>query len=72
MDVAGYFRVDTDAAREILSAVLGSTARWRQAADRLGLKATAIADMTPAFEHAEAIEARRIATGPTSPRKIVD
>jgi serine/threonine-protein kinase HipA len=40
MDVAGYFRVDTDAAREVLSAVLGSTTRWRQTADRLGLKAT--------------------------------
>ena len=72
MDVAGYFRVDTDAARETLSAVLGSTTRWRQVAQRVGLTATAIADMAPAFEHAQAIEARRIATGPTSPRNIVD
>jgi serine/threonine-protein kinase HipA len=68
MDVAGYFRVDADAAREILSAVLGSTTQWRQVAHRVGLTATAIGDMAPAFEHAQAIEARRIARGPKRPR----
>jgi serine/threonine-protein kinase HipA len=62
LDAAGYFRIDPDAAREILSAVLESTRRWRQVADRAGLKATAIADMAPAFEHAQAIEAQRIAS----------
>jgi serine/threonine-protein kinase HipA len=71
MDVAGYFRVDPDAAREILSAVLGSTTRWRQVAHRVGLTATAIADMAPAFEHAQAIEARRIASGPKHPRNHI-
>ena len=73
MDIAGYFRVDANAAREILSAVLESTTRWQQVANRVGLTATAITDMAPAFEHAQTIEARRIASGPKRPRNhIVD
>jgi serine/threonine-protein kinase HipA len=61
MDVAGYFRVDADRAREILSEVLDATSRWRQIADQVGLSRTATADMAPAFEHAQAREAKRIA-----------
>jgi serine/threonine-protein kinase HipA len=61
MDVAGYFRVDAGRAREILSDVLDATSRWRQVADQVGLSRTATADMAPAFEHAQASEAQRIA-----------
>jgi serine/threonine-protein kinase HipA len=60
-DVAGYFRVDADRAREILSEVLDATSRWRQVADQVGLSRAATADMAPAFEHAQAGEAQRIA-----------
>jgi serine/threonine-protein kinase HipA len=61
MDVAGYFRVDAGHAREILSDVLDATSRWRQVADQVGFARTATADMAPAFEHAQAREAQRIA-----------
>jgi serine/threonine-protein kinase HipA len=60
MDVAGYFRVDADQARDILGEVLDATSRWRQVADQAGLSRSAITDMAPAFEHAQASEAQRM------------
>jgi hypothetical protein len=68
MDVAGYFRVDADGAREMLGEVLEATSRWRQVADEVGLSRTAIADMAPAFEHAQTGEAQRIAGWQKHPR----
>jgi hypothetical protein len=69
IDVAGYFRVDAGRAREVLREVLDATSSWRQVADQVGLSRTAAADMAPAFEHARASEAQRIARWQKRPAK---
>jgi serine/threonine-protein kinase HipA len=59
--VAGDFRLDEKAAREILCEVGEATSTWRQVAKAQGLQRSAIEAMAPAFEHEEsrAVEALR-------------
>jgi serine/threonine-protein kinase HipA len=61
MNVAHYFRLDDDDARQILGEVGGATSQWRTVAEEAGLDRTAIEQMTPAFEHDQAKRARQIA-----------
>ena len=51
MDVAGYFRLDDDAARQVLSEVSDATSQWRKIAQETGLDGASIEQMAPAFEH---------------------
>jgi serine/threonine-protein kinase HipA len=60
MNVAGYFRLDDDDARQVLGEVSDATNRWRTAAEETGLDHTAIERMAPAFEHGQASRAREI------------
>lgn len=52
--VASLFRLKASEAREVLSEVRTAVARWRQVATGHGLPKSAIAAMSPAFEHFQA------------------
>jgi serine/threonine-protein kinase HipA len=58
MDIAAYFRLSEADAVQTLGEVLNATSRWHEIAARLGLNATAIRDMAPAFDHQQASAAR--------------
>jgi serine/threonine-protein kinase HipA len=60
MDVAEYFRLDGDDARQVLGEVSAATGQWRTAAEQVHLDRAAIERMTPAFEHDQADRARQI------------
>lgn len=60
MGVASYFRLDYDAALEILSQVTRSVMRWRHVAASHGLRPYDLDIMEPAFEHAETELARSL------------
>lgn len=60
MGVVEHFRLGGDTARGVLREVADATRRWRTAADEAGLDRTAIEQMAPAFEHAQAVRARQI------------
>lgn len=62
MHVAGYFRLDEDRARQVLSDVSNATGQWRAAAEGVGLDRTELERMAPAFEHDRASRARQIIT----------
>jgi vacuolar-type H+-ATPase catalytic subunit A/Vma1 len=62
--VAELFRLSRAEAGSVLAEVSDSTTRWREVARRMGVKAGAIAEMEPAFQHPPADRAREIATGP--------
>jgi len=53
MEVAGYFELLDEKAREIAAEVGKAAARWRNEAARHGLKQTEIDRMASAFEHAD-------------------
>jgi serine/threonine-protein kinase HipA len=59
LDVAGYFGLSVEKAREIASEVGKGVARWRSEAERYGLKRTEIDRMASAFEHQDLKKARR-------------
>jgi serine/threonine-protein kinase HipA len=61
MGVAEYFRLDEDEARMVLADVANATAQWETAARKAGLDRSALARMAPAFEHAQADAAGKIA-----------
>jgi serine/threonine-protein kinase HipA len=50
MNVAGYFRLTDNDARQILAEVSWATDQWRSAARQTGLNQAAIEQMAPAFE----------------------
>lgn len=52
--VADAFRIDDDAAHQILGEVARATAEWRRVAAGAGLPEAEIARMAPAFEHDQA------------------
>lgn len=54
VDVASEFRLDDTARRRVLGDVASAVKQWRSVADRNGLRAAEIDEMSPAFEHAEA------------------
>jgi serine/threonine-protein kinase HipA len=58
LSVADFFGLDSSAALDVLADVARSTRNWRRAAQRYGLTQRDLDDMGPAFEHAEATEAR--------------
>ena len=58
MGVAGYFRLDADAALVVLTAVVNAVAAWRDVARSQGLTGREVELMKPAFEHPEAERAR--------------
>jgi serine/threonine-protein kinase HipA len=51
LDVAGYFELAPDEARQIAKQAGQAVAKWRQEAERLGLTGAAIERMESAFEH---------------------
>lgn len=53
LSVAGYFRITTHRAREILTQVEAAVAGWREAARRLGMTDIDIDQFADAFEHEE-------------------
>jgi hypothetical protein len=57
LDVAPEFRLDPSEARIVLDEVCSATSSWREVAERTGLQEE-IDIVAPAFEHAEAEEAR--------------
>jgi serine/threonine-protein kinase HipA len=59
MSVAGYFRLDADAAL-VLADVINAVAAWRDVAKSHGLMSREIELMKPAFEHPEAERARNL------------
>lgn len=60
MSVAGYFRLEADAARTMLAEVVQATAAWRDVAKSRGLTNREVELMRPAFEHAEVERARSL------------
>jgi len=58
MEVAGYFELDTDMAREIAAAVGDAVSKWRAEAARHGLTKPEIDRMASAFEHQDLEMAR--------------
>ena len=62
VNVAERFRLSVPEARMILSDVSRATTTWRDVAASNGLDQAAIAEMAPAFEHAQAERARDAAT----------
>ena len=60
MSVAGYFRLDADAALAVLADVTTAVAAWRDVATSHGLTGREIDLMMPAFEHPEAERARKL------------
>ena len=63
LEVAQFFRLDASSALDVLGEVTQATANWRQVAASHGLTQRDLDDMAPAFEHAEAVQARAVATG---------
>jgi serine/threonine-protein kinase HipA len=61
--VAEFFRLDADSALEVLGEVARATASWRRIAASHGLAPRDLDDMEPAFEHAEAAQARSLTRG---------
>jgi serine/threonine-protein kinase HipA len=61
LEVAPYFRLDQDAAAEVISDVERAVSRWRAEARHAGLSASEIDSMEPAFEHDAAKDARTLA-----------
>lgn len=61
LDVADYFRLDAGGARAVLAEVSRATANWRLVAASHGLTQRDLDAMEPAFEHAEAEQARTLA-----------
>jgi serine/threonine-protein kinase HipA len=64
LGVADFFRLDADDALDVLAEVTRAAANWRRVAESHGLTPRDLAEMEPAFEHAEARQARSI----TAPR----
>ena len=60
--VASLFRLNDSAALEILAEVRAAVAQWRHVASAHGLAKSAIAAMTPAFEHSQADLAAALVT----------
>jgi serine/threonine-protein kinase HipA len=58
MEVAGYFELDADKAREIAAQVGNAVAKWRDEAARHGLTKPEIDRMASAFEHQDLEMAR--------------
>jgi len=58
LEVAAYFELRPDAARQIARQVGRAVARWRAVAAKLGLTAAEIGRMASAFEHADLKAAR--------------
>ena len=63
LDVADYFRLDASQALGVLAEITQATANWRRVAESHGLTERDLADMEPAFEHAEAGQARALTQG---------
>jgi serine/threonine-protein kinase HipA len=63
MSVADYFRLTASDALDILTQVTRAAADWRRVAQAHGLRPPDLDDMEPAFEHAEAEQARALTTG---------
>jgi serine/threonine-protein kinase HipA len=61
--VAGHFRLDDDAALDVLAEVSQAVAGWREVAAGHGLPAADVEAMAPAFEHAESDRARDLTAG---------
>ncbi|MEA2024883.1 MAG: HipA domain-containing protein, partial [Actinomycetota bacterium] len=61
LEVAPYFRLDLDAATEVISHVERAVNRWRTVARHTGLSPNEIDSMEPAFEHDAAEDARALA-----------
>jgi serine/threonine-protein kinase HipA len=64
LGVAELFRLSRAESSSVLAEVSDATIRWREVARRMGLKAGAVAEMEPAFEHPAADRARKIAAAP--------
>jgi serine/threonine-protein kinase HipA len=60
MDVAEYFRLNGDDARQVLGEVVDATSRWRAIAAEAGLSRAAVERMALAFEHDQAKRAHQI------------
>ncbi len=60
LNVADYFRLDASEALDILAEVTRATANWRRVAEWHGLTQRDLDEMEPAFEHAEAEQARAL------------
>jgi serine/threonine-protein kinase HipA len=60
LHVADYFRLDASSALAVLAKVAQATADWRRVAESHGLTQRDADEMEPAFEHAEAEQARAI------------
>jgi len=60
MDVAEYFRLHRDDARQVLGEVAEATSRWRVVAEQAGLSRAAVERLALAFEHDQAERARQI------------
>src|SRR5262249_29404864 len=60
LEVADYFRVSGERAREVVREVAGSVNRWRQVAEDLSLSRTEIERLRSAFEHADLAQALRL------------
>ncbi|MDQ2875265.1 MAG: type II toxin-antitoxin system HipA family toxin [Actinomycetota bacterium] len=63
LEVAEFFRLDASSALEVLGEVTQATASWRDVATSHGLAQRDLDDMEPAFEHAEAEQARALTKG---------
>jgi serine/threonine-protein kinase HipA len=66
--VAGHFRLDEDAALDVLAEVSRAATGWREVAAAQGLQAEDVDAMAPAFEHAESDRARDLTAGRLSRR----
>jgi serine/threonine-protein kinase HipA len=60
MRVAGHFRLDPDAALDVLAEVSRAVSGWRDVAVSYGLGPADLDGMEPAFEHAESERARAL------------
>jgi serine/threonine-protein kinase HipA len=60
LDVAPYFRLESEDAVAILKQVADATADWRTAASHIGLSASEIRRMEPAFVHEAASDAAQL------------
>jgi serine/threonine-protein kinase HipA len=57
LQVAGYFEVGEEEARQIASRVGQAVATWRREAEKLGLTSSETDRMASAFEHSDLKEA---------------
>lgn len=60
LEVAGYFELDQDEARQIAAQVGKAVIRWRREAAKLELTAAEIERMASAFEHSDLEQAARV------------